>query len=138
MADRRVSVRLTRRYDAPPAEVWAALTEPESIGRWLARPRRVELAAGGAFELQFTDDEATRLDARVTALEPERLLELDWHYPGERPSLVRIELAPDDDGTLLVLDHLRLEERLGQGYATGWTHHLERLESIVEREEVPR
>jgi len=52
-------LRLTRRYDATPAEVWAALTEPESLER---------------------------------------------------------RLAADGEGTLLVLDHRRIDERFGMTY----------------------
>src|SRR5882724_10796053 len=32
------ALRLTRRYSAPPAEVWLALTEPDSVARWLGQP----------------------------------------------------------------------------------------------------
>lgn len=128
MERQTIALRLTRRYAASPAEVWAALTEPDSLARWLARPARLDLVPGGAFELDFPSSPSKRLAGSVRAVEPERVLEIDWRYPGEEPSVVRFELSPDDDGTVLVLDHRQLEERLGQGYATGWTHHLQRLE----------
>jgi uncharacterized protein YndB with AHSA1/START domain len=134
MGDRRVALRLTRRYAASPAEVWAALTEPASIARWLGRPVQIEVASGGTFRLQFTADETTRLDGRIRELDPGRVLELDWSVPGELPSVVRFELAEDGDGSLLVLDHRLLEERVGQGYAHGWERHLGRLESLVDEE----
>lgn len=114
-------LRLTRRYDATPAEVWAALTEPDSLERWLAATVAIELAPGGAFELTIG------VDARVRALEPERLLELDWRFADEDPSVVRFELAADGDGTVLVLDHRRIEERFGMAYASRWTSALTRL-----------
>jgi uncharacterized protein YndB with AHSA1/START domain len=34
-AEGHCAVRLTRRYPEPPAEVWEALTEPDSLARWL-------------------------------------------------------------------------------------------------------
>jgi uncharacterized protein YndB with AHSA1/START domain len=138
VSDPRVGVRLTRRYDASPAEVWAALTEPVSLARWLARTQTVELFPGGAFELRFTDDESTWVAGQVTEVEHEGVLELDWRHPGEQPSIVRFELAADGDGTVLVVDHRRLEERLGLAYAAGWRQHLDRLESCIETSEVPR
>jgi uncharacterized protein YndB with AHSA1/START domain len=117
--------RLTRRYGASPEEVWAALTEPESLARWLARPHRVELEPGGAFELDFNPE---RMAGRVREVEPARVLELDWRHADEQPSVVRIELASEAGGTRVVLEHRQVDEALGQGYAVGWTTHLDRLE----------
>jgi uncharacterized protein YndB with AHSA1/START domain len=118
-------VRLTRRYDASPAEVWAALTEPGSIARWLAPVVALELTPGGALQL------AIGVDARVLAIEPQRLLELDWRYGGEAPSVVRVELAPDGDGTLLSLDHRRIDARIGMAYISRWTGVLARFAGEV-------
>lgn len=85
-------VRLTRRYDATPAEVWAALTEPDSIGRWLAPAVAIELRPGGAFAL------SNGIEATVRELEPERVLELDWRFADEDRSVVRVESAPTATG----------------------------------------
>ena len=119
-------LRLTRRYDATPAEVWSALTEPDSMARWLARPRSVELSPGGALELELRD--AGVIAAAVRELEPGRVLELDWRYESEDLSIVRFELAADGDGTLLVLDHRRIDEPVGMAYITRWSRALERLD----------
>jgi uncharacterized protein YndB with AHSA1/START domain len=116
--DGTCAVRFTRHYDARPEEVWAALTEPESLSRWLAPTGDVELAPGGRFALA----------ARVREVEPERRLELDW---GDDRSVVRFELARDGDGTVLVLDHRRIAAGAGMRYAALWTRHLERLDSVV-------
>jgi uncharacterized protein YndB with AHSA1/START domain len=120
-------LRLTRRFDATPAEVWAALTEPDSIGRWLARAVAIDLSPGGAFTLAFG------VDARVREVEPERVLELDWRFAGEQPSVVRFELAAEGNGTLLTLDHHRIDERFGMTYISRWTSALGRFEREVGR-----
>jgi uncharacterized protein YndB with AHSA1/START domain len=99
------SVRLTRRYAEPPPEVWAALTEPESLPRWL-RPG---------------------FDVPQTAVEPGRVLELDWRPPGEEPSVVRIELTPAGSGTMLVLDHARIDAHVGMQAMRFWFGALERF-----------
>lgn len=98
------SVRLTRRYAEAPTAVWRALTEPESVARWL-RP---------GFEVPQTE------------VEPGRVLELDWRPPGEEPSVVRIELVPVEGGTVLVLDHTVQADR-GMGAIGFWTGSLSRL-----------
>jgi uncharacterized protein YndB with AHSA1/START domain len=126
VAPQHCSVRLTRRYRAPAAEVWRALTDPESLARWLGRPNDVQLEAGGSFVLELP--EGGRVAGRVRELEPERVLELDWSLPGEDVSLVRFELREEDDRTVLVLDHSQVEEVHGMAYMARWTRLLERLE----------
>ena len=105
------SLRLTRRFRATPAEVWAAMTEPESLRRWL-----------GDVELH------------VRGEEPERVLELEWGAGDEEPSVVRIELSPAEGGTVLVLDHSRLAEPLGMAAMRAWTDAMARLESLLGEE----
>lgn len=122
-------LRLTRRYEASPAEVWRALTEPASIARWLATPVDVELAGGGAFELALAN--GSRIDARVRELVPERVLELDWRHADEQRSVVRFELRAEDGGTVLELDHGRIEAPLGMAYITRWSRLLDRLDGEV-------
>ena len=99
------ALRLTRRYAEAPAEVWRALTEAESLERWL-RP---------GFPVPQRE------------VERERVLELDWEPPGEEPSVVRIELTPSGTGTKLVLDHERIQAVRGMGAMGFWSAALERF-----------
>lgn len=83
--EEQVGLRFERRYDATPDEVWAALTEPESIRRWLLAEAVLEPRVGGAFSLDWSADD--RADGTVRASEPPRILEADWpaqpaHPPG--------------------------------------------------------
>jgi uncharacterized protein YndB with AHSA1/START domain len=125
----RCEVRFTRYYRAPPEEVWAALTEPGSLARWLAAPLQVDLRAGGSFRLQLGPGET--MDGRVRAVEPHRTLELDWRRDGEQPSVIRFELSPDGEGTVLVLDHLRIEARIGMRYAAIWERRLHTFDLVL-------
>lgn len=112
MGDARCSVRLTRRYAASAGEVWACLTEPESVRRWF----------GPSYD---------GLPGRVRASQPQRLLELVWEGDGD-PSVVRFELTEDERGTMLVLDHSLIEETVGMAYARRWTSALDRFDREVE------
>lgn len=122
------SVRFTRRYAAPPADVWAAVTEPESVARWLGRVRAGRIATGAEAELEV-DGKPVCVGVRV--LEPERRLALDWHPPDEEPSVVRFELTADGDGTMLVLEHDRLDDRTCMRYGGVWTRAVDRLGATV-------
>ena len=88
--DRR-GVRFERRYDATPAEIWSALTEPERMRRWLANVAELEPRPGGRFLLRWNADET---DGTILAFEPGRLLELQWPYPGEPDSVARFDCGP--------------------------------------------
>lgn len=111
--ERTCALRLTRRYVASPQVVWAALTEPDSLARWLGPM-------------------ADAVPGCVRAREVERLLELEWTPPGETPSLVRLELRAEGEGTVLVLDHRRIDARAGMRALGLWERHLERLHAVVE------
>jgi uncharacterized protein YndB with AHSA1/START domain len=127
----RRGIRFERRYDAPPAEVWSALTAPDRLARWLA-DAELDLRVGGEYVLRFSDEDESQVNVtrgRVLAVEPERLLELTWLYPGEHDTVVRFELHADGDGTLLVLDHRSLPVEAAPGYGGGWHAHLDALEA---------
>ena len=123
----RRGVRFERAYAASVEELWDALTSPASVGRWLAEVERLELRVGGAVELRFGDGEGERVTGTVLALEPPRLLEYEWHFPGEEQSAVRFELTADDRGARLVLDHRLLGAETAAGYGPGWHAHLDAL-----------
>ena len=120
----RLAVRFERRYASTPAEVWAAVTEPERIGRWLAP---VTLLDDRRYRLDFGDDHVTLGD--VVECDAPRALTVTWDFPGEPPSRVAVQLHPDGDGTVLVLDHTRLPHDQGAQYGAGWEAHLATLEA---------
>jgi uncharacterized protein YndB with AHSA1/START domain len=103
MADGRCEVRITRRYQASPGEVWKALTD---LDGWLAPPQGVTVAH----------------------VEPERRLELDWRPDGEPPSVVTVELRFEDKRTVLVLEHTQIDATLGMRYAAAWFRAFDRFE----------
>jgi uncharacterized protein YndB with AHSA1/START domain len=102
-------VRVQRRYDATPAEIWAALTDPESVRRWLGRP----------------------MPGAVTIVEAQRVLEVEWNLPGEPASRVRFELHAEENGVRLVVDHRGLDRAASTGYGEGWKVHLADLDTLV-------
>ena len=121
------ALRSTRYLDASAEDVWATLTDPASLARWLAQAQAFELPPGGRFPLRLGTHDAKPIEDRIRELEPLRVLELDWRLPGEAASIVRFELVPEDPGTKLVLLHRRLDERICLAYARRWETALDRL-----------
>ncbi len=126
----RRGVRFERVYDYTPQELWAALTEPDQLGGWLG-PAEVDLRVGGRIVIRFAEDENETVHGVIRKLEPMRVLEYDWNFPGESESVLRLELQPREHGTLLVLDHRRLGDEQATGYGAGWHSHLDALELML-------
>ena len=124
----RRGVRFERVYDYRADELWAALTEPEQIRGWLGEAA-LDLREGGGGTLKLDDEMTAELTVR--RVEPGRLVEYDWNFPDEPPSILRLELEPRDKGTLLVLDHRRLAADDAAGYGAGWHSHLDALELML-------
>lgn len=130
------AIRFERMLAKPPEAVWAALTDPEGIARWLTKAE-VEPRVGGRFHLDFHEGQSV-VDGRISRYEPPRLLEYSWPEKNANDdSLVRWELHPAGDGTRLVLTH-----RLDAGgdladFASGWHWHIDALDRAIEGETVP-
>jgi uncharacterized protein YndB with AHSA1/START domain len=83
-------------FDAPPDEVWSALTESEQLEEWFATEADLEPVEGGRASFRWGNGEER--SATVEAFEPERCLELRWDDDGGR---VVLELEEAVDGTTL-------------------------------------
>lgn len=117
--DGRPALRFERRLNSPVERVWRAVTVPDELERWFLLPIPWTPRTGESFEALGEPGTVTELDEpRVIA----------WEWGGE---LIRIELAPDDDGCLLVFTHVFDDRNLGAQHASGWEGHLDRLEAHV-------
>jgi uncharacterized protein YndB with AHSA1/START domain len=122
------TLRFERRLAHPIEKVWRAVSEPEHRDAWF--PQRIEgdLVAGG--ELRFVDDPNLPEEGwagRCLAVDPPHLLELEWGT-----DVVRIELAPDGDGTRLTFTDLLGERRHAARTASGWHLCLASLEASLD------
>lgn len=124
-----IEARLNLTLDNHQDEVWAALTQPERLVQWLA-PGEIELREGGAARLDFADSGVV-IDSKVTAVEPQRLLEYSWSGPGEPVRPVRWELEPIGAATLLTLTLAVPASEDAARAAAGWAAHLEMLQTVL-------
>jgi uncharacterized protein YndB with AHSA1/START domain len=103
-ADGGYVLHYERVFDKPPEQVWAALTDPAILTRWLARSD-VDLRIGGRFVIYFFDGRET-MRGEIRALEPERLIEYSWEEDETPLSSVRWTIAPDGNGSRVTLTHI--------------------------------
>jgi uncharacterized protein YndB with AHSA1/START domain len=132
------SVTIVRRIKAPPAKVYAALTEPELMVQWWSPDAGPTLSAeadvrpGGRFRIIFRSLKGEeRIPTGVyREVVPAKKLLFTWEWPGmpERESLVTILLKPFDGGTELTLIHERLPgEEARKSHEKGWSGFLDKL-----------
>ncbi|HEY8588428.1 MAG TPA: SRPBCC family protein [Naasia sp.] len=114
---------LRRRYEAPIADVWKAITTPDRVDRFLL-PLSGDLRAGGSFELQGN------AGGEILVCDPPRLLRLEWTPLDGRgySDQVEVRLTPDgSDATWLELEHASIADVFRNdpdtgcyGVGTGW------------------
>ena len=86
-----------------PAQIWAALTDPQILARWLAHSE-VDLRVGGKFVIFFFDGRET-MSGVIQVLEHERLIEYTWVEDNSPQSRVRWTIASEGEASLLTLTH---------------------------------
>jgi uncharacterized protein YndB with AHSA1/START domain len=124
------------------SEVWPLLATASGLETWMAGAEHFEAVPGAAFRFKsrFQGSEIIE-EGRVAAMEPERLLALDWEWMGqgwETPTRVELRLEPDPSGVALVLAHsgfdrLSPETRLHarRNYAPAWRDVLQDLRDLL-------
>lgn len=123
----QLALRYERHYDATPDEVWSAVTEPDSIRRWLFADAVLEPRVGGAFRLTWTENQA---GGSVLVWQPPQLLEVEWIETDMR-SILRVEISASENGALLVLDHRNATLEPAIRIGAGWHAHLDTLGEVL-------
>jgi len=113
--DERWQLRFTRKLSHPREMVWRAITEPEHLAHWFPTTVEGDRAPGARLRFAFPGDQAPPFDGEMIACEPPSLLEFRWGT-----DVLRIELRPDGDGTILTLLDTLDERGRGARDAAGW------------------
>jgi uncharacterized protein YndB with AHSA1/START domain len=129
----RAGIQLVRHLDHPPAEVWAALTDPALQARWWAAGD-VRPTIGHRFTLDMGP--WGRQPCEVLAVEPGRLLRYTF-ATGSLDTTLTWRLEPEGTGTRLTLDHAGFDlaspmgRQAHEGMGRGWPSVLDRLDRLL-------
>ena len=138
------SLTIKRRFNAPPAKVFAAWTDPEKVKRWMG-PGEVkvlraesDLRVGGRYRMAHAGAGRREHDVGGVYREvvPNEKLVFTWAWKStpERESLVTVTFKPDGDGTMLTLLHEQFfDEEARDRHNHGWTGAMDKLERISQR-----
>jgi uncharacterized protein YndB with AHSA1/START domain len=136
----RHTLRFECSFAHPPEKVWRTLTETEEMAHWFPAEMRGPREPGAKLRFVFPSEpgevpatatgEGPAFDGEMIAFDPPRLFEFSWG--GE---VLRFELAPQGDGTLLVFTHTFEDLAKSARDASGWDFCLAALESRLSGQE---
>lgn len=133
VAPKPITIRKERFYPHPPEDVWAAISDPHALAEWL-EPNNHQPVVGHKF--QFRCDPGVCgsgiTECEVLEADPPKRLVWSWvsvpkndSCPSPATMTITWTLTPQDDGTLLTLEHTGAENigwltrnmmRVGWGY----------------------
>lgn len=128
-----------RRLRHPIEDVWAAITHPDHLARWYMTRAILDGRVGGALEF-WSGGAQVHVTGRILTwdsprvFEHERNIEPRKEVPQGEHSVIRWELTPDGDATVLRLTHKRLTREIALGIAPATHALLDRLENELDLE----
>ena len=136
------SLTLKRRFNAPPAKVFAAWIDPEKVKRWMG-PGEVKALSvesdprvGGRYRwlMQAPSGEQHDVSGVYREVIPDRKLVFTWAWKTtpERESLVTVDIKPDGTGSIMTLTHEQFfDEDARDRHNQGWTGAIEKMEKYL-------
>jgi len=116
---------------APTAAVFALLTDPEKILRWMGTEAHLEPQPGGLYLVNVTGARFARGSFREVVPVHRLAYSFGWDGNEEVPpgsGLIEIDLMDRDGGTLLRMTHSGLPNAVAcENHNKGWAHYLGRL-----------
>jgi uncharacterized protein YndB with AHSA1/START domain len=129
-----------RRLPYPVDAVWAAITDPAHRDQWMGATT-IDAREGGMIEMVPTGPpqppEQKKMTGRIRVWDPPHVFEHEWNQRIIESSVVRYELSPDGDGTLLRFSHRGLGVHNAQGFRPGTHAYFDRLEAYLAGEAMP-
>jgi uncharacterized protein YndB with AHSA1/START domain len=136
------SLTIKRRFNAAPAKVFSAWTDPEKVKRWMGPGETVTVRAendarvGGRYRVVMRAPNGDEHDVGGVYREvvPNEKLVFTWAWKStpERESLVTITFKSDGAGTLMTLTHEQFfDEEARDRHQFGWDGAMLKLEKYL-------
>jgi uncharacterized protein YndB with AHSA1/START domain len=115
----------TRTFDAPIEDVWAAVTEPERLARWIGTWTGDPESGSVRFRMLFEEGhDGNPMTIRVC--EPPHRLHVTSHL-GEQEWLLELDLTQSDGVTTLTFSQPGIAPDQVGDVGPGWEYYLDRL-----------
>jgi uncharacterized protein YndB with AHSA1/START domain len=122
---------LTRTFTAPVADVWAAITEPERLARWIGSWSGDPAEGRVTFQMLYEGDEMPAEDFVIDECTPPSRLLITTTSPHEDGTPMTwqlgLELAETDGITTLQFSQSVPDPSMAEGVGPGWEYYLDRM-----------
>jgi uncharacterized protein YndB with AHSA1/START domain len=123
--DGRLVLIITREFRAPIEDVWAAVTEPERLARWIGTFTG-DPASGQVMFTMHAEEGATPEVMEIRECDPPRVLKVTAHA-GEAHWQLELLLEEDDGVTVLTFAQPGIDPGGAESIGPGWEYYLDRL-----------
>jgi uncharacterized protein YndB with AHSA1/START domain len=117
---------LTREFQAPVADVWAAVTESDRLGRWIGTWTGDPATGSVDFRMTFEGDGSAVGRYDIDVCEPPHRLTLRTSFENSE-WLLELDLAEADSVTTLTFAQVMADPELASSVGPGWEYYLDRL-----------
>ena len=125
----RLTLLVTRTFDAPIDDVWAAITEPERLARWLGTWSGDPTTGQVMFRMGFEGDEASAHPMDIRECDPPRQLKVTSRV-GPYVWYLDVELSEADGVTTLAFSQPDVDHDDSLSVGPGWEYYLDRLVAV--------
>ncbi|MBM7367158.1 SRPBCC family protein [Gordonia hydrophobica] len=120
-----------RTFRAPVADVWAAVTEPERLARWLGTWTGDPSSGSVNFRMLYEGDDMPAEGFAIDECDPPTRLRITTSFPydSDDPTHwhLRLDLTEADGVTTLTFAQSVPDPTMAEGVGPGWDYYLDRL-----------
>lgn len=129
-----------RTFHAPIDDVWAAVTEPERLARWIGTWTGDPTDGYVKFQMLYEGEDMAGERFQIDECEPPHRLRIttSMPYDGENPEhwLLYLELEESDGVTTLTFAQNVPDLKMAEGVGPGWDYYLDRMVAAERGESV--
>ena len=117
---------IVREFAAPIEDVWASVTEPARLERWIGTFTGDPASGSVMFAMTAESADAPAEPMEILECEPPRLLAVTASAPGGQWHL-RVALSETDGRTVLTFTQPKIDPVEAESVGPGWEFYLDRL-----------
>jgi len=118
----------TREFKAPIEDVWAAVTEPARLERWIGTWSGDPASGQVDFRMTAESEDAAAETCRIDACDPPRRLATRSQVPGQDVVwTLELDLAEEGGVTTLTFAQAMDDPEIASSVGPGWDYYLDRL-----------
>ena len=126
LAGDRLTLFVTRTFEAPIEDVWAAVTEPARLERWLGTWHGDPASGTVSFRMGFEGDNASYEEMEIRECDAPRTLKVTSNV-GPYVWYLDVELREADGVTTLAFSQPDVDPEDALSVGPGWEFYLDRL-----------